>query len=124
LNGWEGRPATALSPTTIRACGRDAEIAAIATVVRIDQEYTSDTHERIDFVDYKLVQVLKGTSARGVLRETFYSKVPEPAPHLSQNVIVFGSDREAEAWATLTDSNLHEVREGIAEDAVDIPRGR
>jgi hypothetical protein len=59
----------AWSPAMIRACGRDAETAAIAKVLRVDHEQSSDTQERIDLVDYKVVELLKGTLRNAVLRK-------------------------------------------------------
>lgn len=121
-NNPETPPALALLPAVIRAWGRDAETAAIARVVRIRHEVTSDTHERIDFVDYKLAQLLKGTSASVLMHETFYPNTPGEVPVVGERVIVFVSGRnDVGAFVPLTDDNLQEVRQGIAEDAVDIP---
>jgi hypothetical protein len=124
-NNPETHPALLWSPAMIRACGRDAETAAIARVIRIDHEQRSDTHERIDFVGYKVVELLKGTMTNAVLRETFYPKAPDEVPLLGEHVIVFGSGGDdAGAFVPLTDSNLQEVRQGIAEDTIDIPQSR
>jgi hypothetical protein len=121
----ETPPALASLPAMIRAYGRDAETAAIARVVRIRHERSSDTHERIDFVEYRLVEPLKGTLANPVLHETFYPKATSEVPPLGERVIVFGSGGgNAEAFVPLTDSNLQEVQAGIAEGAVDIPGSR
>ncbi len=117
----ETRPALVWSPAMIRACGRNADVAAIARVSRIDHEQSSDTHERIDFVDYKVVELLKGTLEKAVFHETLYPKATGEAPLLGEQVIVFGSGGgDGQTFVPLSDNNLEEVRRGIAEDAVDI----
>ena len=121
-NNVETHPAPPWSPAMIRACGRDAETASIASVLRIDHEQASDTRERIDLVDYRVIELLKGSLGSAVLRETIRPKATGEVPLLGEKVIVFGSGGSyAEAFLPLTDSNLQEVRRGIAEGAVDIP---
>ena len=106
----------------IRACGRGAETAATAKVLGVDHEQSSDTQERIDLVDYKVVKLLKATLGNAVLRETFYPKATGEVPLLGEHLIVFASGGgDAEAFVPLSDNNLQEVRLGIAENAVDIP---
>ena len=122
----QGRqPALPRSPAMIRAFGRDAENTAIAKVVRVGHEQSTVTMDRIELVDYQVIEVLKGTFTTPALHATFYPNATTETPDLRQHVIVFGSGNDNVDFSVLlTDSNLQEVRRGLAEDAVDIPRRR
>jgi hypothetical protein len=109
----------------IRALGRDAENTAIAKVVRVGHEQSSVTMDRIELVDYQVIEVLKGTFTTSALHATFYPNATTEIPDLRQHIIVFGSGNDNVDFSVLlTDSNLQEVRRGLAEDAVDIARRR
>jgi hypothetical protein len=69
----QGRqPALPRSPAMIRALGRDAENTVIAKVVRVGHEQSSVTMDRIELVDYQVIEVLKGTFTTSALHATFY----------------------------------------------------
>jgi hypothetical protein len=111
----------AWTPAMVRACGRDAANAAVAEALLPDLKKSTQAGKQIERVDYRILQVLKGTLAAPVLHATFYPSRTAELPSSHQHVIVFGSGDDAEIFVPFTDSNLQEVQAGIAEAAVDIP---
>jgi hypothetical protein len=124
-DGSGAQPPFAWSPALLRACGRDAESAAVAEVLRADLEKSNDMGYEIEHVDYRILEALKGTFTAPLQHASFNRRATTGVPDLHQHVIVFGFEGDdTPMFVPVTDDNLQEVRVGIAEDAVDIPRRR
>jgi hypothetical protein len=115
----------AWTPAMVRACGRDAANAAVAEALLPDLKKSTGAGEQIKRVDYRILEVLKGTLTAPFLHTTFHPSRIAELPNFHQHVIVFGSGGDdAAIFVPLSDSNLQEVRTGIAEAAADIPGSR
>ena len=90
--------------------------------MRTYREKTKDTGYELH-VDYRVLETLKGTYKAALQNTNFDQNPSDEFPKLHQHIIVFVFVKENEpAFAPVTDDNLQEIRAGIAEDAVDIPK--
>jgi hypothetical protein len=119
-----------LLPAALRRCGRDAKLIAVAEITEVYPKQSDDQGNDTQRVSLSTIETLKGQTTVPSQPVTFYlrhSQSPETAnslrPALHQKLITFWGVHVSTPWiAPVTDENLEEVRAGIAEDAVDIPR--
>jgi hypothetical protein len=105
----------------IRALGRDAENAAVVDILRVHREKANDSGDAS--AEYKIIETIKGTFEVPVQRARLSRQPTIDLRNLPQRALMFGFERnDIPAFVPLTDDTLREVRSGVAEDAVDIPR--
>lgn len=111
--------------------GRDARNIAIMETARIYPQKLDSQGYATQIIDYRMSKELKGQFDRVLYPATYYLGKPNGEktsarmpPALHQQVLAFWDDEERMPMiAPLTAANLQEVREGIIQDAVDIPTG-
>lgn len=118
-----GQPLTTWSAAMIRALGRDAENAAVVDILRVHCDKLDNSGDAQQYADYKIIETIKGTFEVPIQRARLSRQPTIDLRNLPQRALMFGFERnDVPAFAPLTDDTLREVRSGVAEDAVDIPR--
>ena len=111
------------SATMIRALGRDAQNAAIVDILRVHREKSDDSGDGQQYADYKIIETIKGRFEVPMQPVRLSRQPTIDLRNLPQRAVMFGFERnDIPALVPLTDDTLREVRSGVAEDAVDIPR--
>lgn len=118
-----GQPPMTWSAAMIRALGRDAQNAAVVDILRVYREKSDDSGDGQQYADYKIIETIKGTFQVPIQPVRLSRQPTIDLRNLPQRAVMFGFERnDIPALVPLTDDTLREVRSGVAEDAVDIPR--
>ncbi len=114
---------------SLKYFGRDIPQIAILEPINVHSPKMDKSGTAVQTIDYRVIKILKGKFESDVLAANYYTGSPyavNPAngspPKLSQQLLAFWDASEwAPMIAPLTDQNLRETLNGIAEDVPDIP---